>query len=175
MHSSQYSVLQQGVRTASRSNLAQIGQDSALSVPAFSRTSASVNAFGLVCFFHDCLSDRHQLVAQRRIGIDRTHVSGCTITKLPSAVIMTPALPPSPAAGCSTVLRNDLGIPVVRLNRGLFSHSGFSFVGQAWIQCPGKAHQARSTTRSRSTRCLLTLLTATITDVSRGRWLFRIQ
>ena len=61
----------------------------------------------------------------------KTYVSGWTITKLPSAVIITPALPPSPAAGCSTVLRNDLGIPVVRLNRGLFSQSGFSFVGHA--------------------------------------------
>jgi hypothetical protein len=63
-------------------------------------------------------------------------MSGWAMTKPPSGVIMTPPIGPSAGTGPSTVLRNERGIPVVLLKRGLLSNSLSSLVGQSWIQWP---------------------------------------
>jgi len=57
MQSSQYSVPQQGVLTASRKSLLSIGQTKEGSVGFLSRTSAAVNAVARdACFCHDALN-----------------------------------------------------------------------------------------------------------------------
>lgn len=56
MHSSQYSVPQHGVLTASRKSLLSIGHTRDESVGVRSRTSAAVSPLGLeTCFCHDAL------------------------------------------------------------------------------------------------------------------------
>lgn len=63
MHSSQYSVPQHGVLTASLKSLLSIGQAREASVGARSRISAAVNPLGRdTCFCHAALEDNQRLI-----------------------------------------------------------------------------------------------------------------
>ena len=84
MHSSQYSVPQHGVLTASLKSLLSIGQVREASVGARSRTSAAVNPFGRdTCFCHAALGGNqrqiwHEFTTHVRIRLcDNIPSLGC--------------------------------------------------------------------------------------------------
>ena len=81
MHSSQYSVPQQGVLTASRKSLLSMGHTRVESVGVRSRTSAAVNPLGReTCFCHEALKP-YILICRFKDGKQRdTYESGWAIT-----------------------------------------------------------------------------------------------
>lgn len=151
-HSSQNDVEQHGVSIASRRSLEQTGQVRSGSVGArFWMSLAERLAVRARWASQEALRKR---AGQRAIPASEkspftTHLSGLATTKPPSAVTMMPDLTPfvagpspsSPVGTCGpcTSVKNDFGIPVVRLMRGRLSYAASPFVGHSWIQWPVRA------------------------------------